>query len=344
MREVLLHIGMHKTGTSTLQAALYNYKDSKTKYASFNNSNHSVPMYSIFGKDIEKSWLIKRNFTLSKFQAQGIKNRKILNNETKDNSFERLIISAEKISKFSEQEKLSLLSYFDNLSLSTHIFMCTRSPSTFAMSSMQQIIKTGGVISESTFSNPRYKERLDTFYSNISKDKLFIFDFDDGVNKGFFEHYSNLFNVRIQPSPKVNISMSLQEFTIINTFNRNVPEHMDPYILRLIRSEFINQTVGIFSTVRAKERIPKCWGWSFLSPDVLVECEWLDEKFKIKYELKTPKIGKSEILKKMEQSLSLYQDEVTLLFKKLGLNYDTNLSLDSNILNLINYKYEQQIA
>ena len=88
--------------------------------------------------------------TLNKFQAEGIKNRKILNNELKDNSFKRLIISAEKISKFSKQEKLSLLSYFDNLKL-IPIFSCTRSPCSFAMSSMQQIIKTGGVISESTF-------------------------------------------------------------------------------------------------------------------------------------------------------------------------------------------------
>ena len=55
MREVLLHIGMHKTGTSTLQAALHNYKDSKQNMLASITAIILVPMYSIFGKDIDKS-------------------------------------------------------------------------------------------------------------------------------------------------------------------------------------------------------------------------------------------------------------------------------------------------
>ena len=47
MQEVILHIGVHKTGTSSIQNALHRFDDGGTFYAQLGNNNHSAVMHAI---------------------------------------------------------------------------------------------------------------------------------------------------------------------------------------------------------------------------------------------------------------------------------------------------------
>ena len=51
LKEVILHIGLHKTGSTSIQSALKGYDKNGTKTVSFENENHSIPMYTIFSKN-----------------------------------------------------------------------------------------------------------------------------------------------------------------------------------------------------------------------------------------------------------------------------------------------------
>ncbi len=46
--EVLLHVGMHKTGTTALQMALDGYDDGTNRYARLGFANHSIPIVTAF--------------------------------------------------------------------------------------------------------------------------------------------------------------------------------------------------------------------------------------------------------------------------------------------------------
>jgi len=48
MKEFILHIGIHKTGTTSIQSALMNYNDGETIYASALNENNSIPLGLLF--------------------------------------------------------------------------------------------------------------------------------------------------------------------------------------------------------------------------------------------------------------------------------------------------------
>ena len=50
MEKVILHIGMHKTGTTSIQSAIKNFEGNRVKVASFEETNHSIPMLTIFSK------------------------------------------------------------------------------------------------------------------------------------------------------------------------------------------------------------------------------------------------------------------------------------------------------
>ncbi len=50
MKEVILHIGLHKTGSTSIQNALKGYNKNGVKSVAFEEVNHSIPMYTIFSE------------------------------------------------------------------------------------------------------------------------------------------------------------------------------------------------------------------------------------------------------------------------------------------------------
>ena len=75
MREVIIHIGLHKTGSTSIQKALYGYQDVSTRYACFAEANHSLPMFTIFSKN-PKSHRLYKDWAISEKQVEKKKNFK----------------------------------------------------------------------------------------------------------------------------------------------------------------------------------------------------------------------------------------------------------------------------
>ena len=57
MKEVLIHIGLHKTGTTAIQQSLKHYRDDTTRYAFFGErfTNHSIIMKFIFRRKVSST-------------------------------------------------------------------------------------------------------------------------------------------------------------------------------------------------------------------------------------------------------------------------------------------------
>jgi len=48
MKEVILHIGQHKTGSTSIQFNLQDFDDGKSRYAQLGHPNHSVPLFTFY--------------------------------------------------------------------------------------------------------------------------------------------------------------------------------------------------------------------------------------------------------------------------------------------------------
>jgi hypothetical protein len=162
LRTCYIHIGMHKTGSTTLQFALQGYSDSRTDYAAFPVANHSIPLIVLFSRNIRRRGN-PRNHTEAAFRdfhAAREEYDRILDRHctgTKD-----LILSGEGVSTRFDANELTdfrdrLARYFDRIVIIAYV----RPFLDAAASLWQEAVKIGS----DAFAIPTmdYKQRLVPF-------------------------------------------------------------------------------------------------------------------------------------------------------------------------------------
>lgn len=60
MGNITLHIGMHKTGSSSIQLALAGFDDGNTTCPDLGYENHSIPFYTAYSENHQKYHIWKR--------------------------------------------------------------------------------------------------------------------------------------------------------------------------------------------------------------------------------------------------------------------------------------------
>ena len=59
-KEIIIHIGMHKTGSSSIQQTLHKYmNDKRFTYVDLGHANHSRQISSLFEKNISSFFKLK---------------------------------------------------------------------------------------------------------------------------------------------------------------------------------------------------------------------------------------------------------------------------------------------
>ena len=105
LQEIILHIGMHKTGSTAIQSALTGYDRDGARYANLGRANHSVPLMFAFDPEatVETgSWVAHFGFTRRQCDRMALNAHAALDREL---SLDRrmLIFSGEALSVWSEQ-------------------------------------------------------------------------------------------------------------------------------------------------------------------------------------------------------------------------------------------------
>lgn len=185
MKVCHLHIGMHKTGSSSIQ----NYLDSNRTellksgfyYADMGSPNHSGPFnYALTHEPAKDSEIL--NFKLSADELE----RRIIFFKDKlrlslNEDYSEIIFSAESIIKLTYSElndfKKKLLEFVDVIK----VYCYVREPMSFTVSSFQQVIKAMPVFLDNQNLYPNYQEKLEKFesvfgsvnYRLFSRDTLF---------------------------------------------------------------------------------------------------------------------------------------------------------------------------
>lgn len=225
MSKLILHAGMPKTGSTSIQFALFGFDNERFSYPFLGGVSHNKALLSLLSKNqkkhhLYKGVLITKNY-IRKIHIK-LKQKKILNTETN----KTLILSAEVLPFLSKQEIFELKNILNELMLNDiSIIAYIRTPIEYITSGFQQVLKNS-FINFGDFTNllPNYKTKFEKFDELFGKENVYLYKFDknkfpDGnVVFDFFKRIG--VNMDQQKIFFVNESLSMETVKFIYTFKK----------------------------------------------------------------------------------------------------------------------------
>lgn len=249
MKKVILHVGIQKTATSSIQQTLFDNKKLLGNNNIFipyrfndNKVNHSYGIHHIFCNEPEKFFLFIREGYEAEMLRK-IKDKKInlLKQEILSTKCSNILLSAESISLLNQQELINIKSFFEKAfdCVEFQIIIVIRNLISIASSIHQQNIKDGSninIMDEHNFYKSKIKKFIDVFgYKYIT-----IYKFEDSLkpNNGPVEYF--LDNVGVNRSVIneiqyrfVNESISANAMELIEYINLR-----QPYVVNNILNKY----------------------------------------------------------------------------------------------------------
>ncbi len=143
MTHCIIHIGMHKTGSSSIQRSLTGFEDEQFVYAPLGKQhNHSIPICTLFSGNPERHVAHKSNLRdMADVAAYRARVRARLESAIEGAQERTLIISGESISLLSRPDLSHLHDYLDDHFDRVDVVAYVRSPAGFMSSAFQQRVK-----------------------------------------------------------------------------------------------------------------------------------------------------------------------------------------------------------
>lgn len=251
VERLILHIGTHKTGSSSIQSSLEGYDDGTRFYARFNTPNHSDPMYTAFAEAPETYAVWRRHgLSLAEVREKRARYRTQFEADLTRNDRETLVISGESMSRLDPSGKTELIETARRHVRDIQVICYVRAPVSFAASAFQERVKNGiknipGRIS------PRYRNCLHLFGELLGSEHIRVRHFDrkhllGGSVVQDFCAQSGLDPDRITESSR-NESVSAAAVKILYTFNRTNPCYFGERALVLARRRMINTLQAMYA-------------------------------------------------------------------------------------------------
>ncbi len=184
MAKCILHVGMHKTGTTSIQHSLAELDDEKFYYARIQaRPNHSIAISAIF-KSGPRSHAARKMARSGMMDAAtiAVRARPDLDDSVKIADGRTLVISGERILRMSAAGLRQLQGYlgghgYDDIDVLAYV----RAPVSYIASAVQQKLMTGN-LRELKISNsvPAYRKKFEKFDEVFGAAKVRLVKFDPG--------------------------------------------------------------------------------------------------------------------------------------------------------------------
>lgn len=223
MREVVLHIGAHKTGSTSIQYSLARFDSGSDFYPDISGyRNHSIPIYTIFSKDRALYHIHAR---AGRQPSDVLKLKKLylrsLHSSLMRKDKERLILSGEDISLLADDEKRRLVRFLKCYGVTVRVIMYVREPLAYSASAFQEMVKHGN--NGKNRINPGYKVRIEAFLNNLGYDFINVrkFEADTLVDGDVVSDFCSILGISIddRSRSRVNESISETAFKLLYFFN-----------------------------------------------------------------------------------------------------------------------------
>lgn len=277
----ILHIGVHKTGTTAIQSALSRYDDGTTFYAQLGNPNHSVAIYTAFSAEFADFHVWKKQgIPESEIRTKREEALENLRQQLDMPSRERIIISGEDIGLLSNQEVGELTKFIRARCEDIVVLAYVRHPLAFAASAFQQRVQ-GGLASVPDLISAQYRYRLEKFMDILGKDKLIVKTYspdslvDGDVVKDFCATLNLDFDLTLTVRP--NRSIGSKALKSLYLLNRTNPLQYGDDILVQCRTEFLRILDRVFDDDTKVDQT------HFESVSDYSDCPWLKQAFNIDF-------------------------------------------------------------
>ncbi len=222
--DVILHIGMHKTGSTSIQAALNGYDSDSVRYAQLGMENHSLPLHALFNPDPYrhpaianlgmKKWQISVSRTIWKWRLAMELRRPA----------GRLILSGEDISTLPAQGVANLRAALFGHSRSVTVTAFIRDPVSYPSSAYTEHLKSG--MAAPKIQSPRYRQRFAKFLEQFTRDAcLFIPYLPELLKNGCvvadFCHRLGIPEAGTKPDGRKNERPTLESLQLLAHFNQH---------------------------------------------------------------------------------------------------------------------------
>lgn len=223
---VIVHIGMHKTGSTSIQNALSGYDDGTTFYPDLGHLNHSIPLYTGYSSEYRAYHVWARaGKTTDEIDRLRSEARETVRQCVGREDRRRMILSGEDIGLIDEMGLRDLLSDLMGEDRRVVVVCYVRDPLSFAASTFQQALK-GGLGKIPPPISPRYRSRLETFLRLLGQDNVIVLPYD-GANaeaQSVVEHFFDLFSLNVpEQDIRLNRSLSLQAAKLLYLLNSKSP-------------------------------------------------------------------------------------------------------------------------
>jgi len=234
--EITLHIGMHKTGSSSIQAAMQGYDD------------HSLPLNTLFDPNPE---LIEPHVSMGRSAASVEQMRSTFQGALDaafDQATSRLLFSAEGVCELPESGKQALRRAFAAKAKSLKVLGYIRHPAAFMESWFAESVKHG--LTKFHIANPSYRTLIGGFIDQpeIASSSFVAFEpkkLRDGDLVSDFAHRVGVDHTRLNEAPRKNESLSLEATQALFLLNRGVAQadHGADHVntLRVLRRQIAAQ-------------------------------------------------------------------------------------------------------
>ncbi len=237
-----LHIGMHKTGSTSIQNSLQHFQDQRYSYAVLgNNPNHSHAIYDAFTEDAERGF-----FDLKPTPAQIDRYRAQLLQAIVSNGERNLIISGEKISSMHASALLRLRDFLSEHFSRIRVVGYVRSPASYIASAFQQRLKNRSPTFEPMRLYRDYGETFQKFDHIFGAKQVDLWKFDGAKLRNRCAVSDFCYRLGIElPAGRIkneNESMSRQFVGLLYVYRKFAPEQAAT--LQLSEVERLNKALS----------------------------------------------------------------------------------------------------
>jgi predicted 3-demethylubiquinone-9 3-methyltransferase (glyoxalase superfamily) len=334
MKEVILHIGLHKTGSTSIQKALKGYNKDGVKAIDFKEENHSIPMYTIFSEN-RYDYHIWRNENYCRGDIEKKKNDylKILSSECGNDKIKTLIISGEDLSVLNNSEVKILADYLRTKNVKTTIICYVRDPLSWIASNSQERVKAGWPLIKI---DEIFKRSIQNYMQYFGRENIQIYDFQESIKltDSIVSHFSEILSIDIKEPLRENESLNAVQFALMQFLNTiSINTNLDK-TRNIVRNKIRKLSSKLLS--KNREKLDKQQFVNYISSANREECNWLKKEFGIHYQIpeSTEEKNLSDYVNK---TLSNSLETINNLFDDIGISYNPLLSLHDNFLNAFTF-------
>lgn len=249
--EAIVHIGLHKTGSTSIQQSLANFDNGEIFYADFDFINHSIPIYTAFHHNYFKYHVwVKKGYKQEEIDELRKRFVSTLINELNRPDHSKIIISGEDISLLDDEGAGDFIELIQKHVRSVKIICYVRDPQSYAASVFQELVKHGiKVVPQSIY--PDYEFRIRKFVELVGKENVIVRVFDPASfpKNSVVADFCDISGIPYAgvTEKRVNESLSSHGLKLLYLFNKTNPLNQGDASLQIARQKLLSTLLNAYS-------------------------------------------------------------------------------------------------